>query len=89
MSLLKRFKPTQTARHFNMDKVKGYADKMRKGTWDWSKGKIIVDKAGNIMSGHHRVLAAEQAGVSIPKSAIFRTGFLTQRVVQSWADILK
>ena len=82
------FKPTQTARHFDFAKVDRYADAMRKGTWDWSADKIIVDKVGNIVSGHHRVLAAERAGVQIPESAIFRLNTVTPRPVYDWSDIL-
>ncbi len=33
------------------------------GAWDWTADKIIVDAENNIVSGHHRVLAAEIAGI--------------------------
>ncbi|WP_437316414.1 hypothetical protein [Sorangium sp. So ce385] len=53
-----------------MDKVDEYAEMMRNRAWNWSEYNFIVDKAGNIVSGHHRVLAAERAGVEIPERAI-------------------
>jgi len=85
---LSKYKPTQTARRFDMAKVDEYAALMREGKWDWSADKIIVDKAGNIVSGHHRVLAAERAGVEIPDSAVFRLETTTARPVYKWSDIL-
>jgi hypothetical protein len=85
--VLSKYKPTQTARRFDMAKVDEYAAMMREGKWDWSADKIIVDKAGNIVSGHHRVLAAEKAGVEIPESAILRLETTTGRPVYKWSDI--
>lgn len=86
--LTKQFKPTQTRRHFDFDKVDRYAEMMENRKWDWSMDKIIVDTEGNILSGHHRVLAAEKANVPIPESAIFRVDGVTPRPVYDWADIL-
>jgi len=63
---------------------------MRNGTWDWSLNKIIVDPEGNIMSGHHRVLAAELAGLpEIPKDSIHLATSVTRRPVYAWSTILK
>jgi hypothetical protein len=63
---------------------------MREGTWDWSRplDKIIVDESGNIMSGHHRVLAADMAGVEIPETSIYITKTPNPRPVTSWPEIL-
>ncbi|WP_433936322.1 SpvB/TcaC N-terminal domain-containing protein [Sorangium cellulosum] len=88
VSPTKLFKPTQSARHFDFAKVDRYAEAMRNGTWNWSADKIIVDRSGNILSGHHRVLAAERAGVNIPESAIHRLNTVTPRPVYNWADIV-
>ncbi|WP_437334532.1 hypothetical protein [Sorangium sp. So ce394] len=71
-----------------MAKIDEFAEMMRNRAWDWSKDKIIVDKAGNIVSGHHRVLAADRAGVEIPESAIHRLDSVTPRPVYDWKDIL-
>ncbi|WP_438006556.1 hypothetical protein WME89_49635 [Sorangium sp. So ce321] len=78
----------ESARHFDSAKVDRYAEAMRKGTWDWSADKIIVDRSGSIISGHHRVLAAERAGVNIPENAIHRLNTVTPRPVYDWADIV-
>jgi DNA-binding GntR family transcriptional regulator len=87
-SLLSRFHATQTARHFNFAKVKQFAEAMLRGKWDWARDpKIIVDKLGNVVSGHHRILAAERAGVQIPESAIHRLPSVTPRPVQPWPTV--
>ncbi|WP_437755251.1 RHS repeat-associated core domain-containing protein [Sorangium sp. So ce1389] len=88
VSPIKLFKPTQSARHFDFAKVDRYAEAMRKGTWDWSADKIVVDRSGSIISGHHRVLAAERAGVNIPENAIHRLNTVTPRPVYDWVDIV-
>lgn len=58
--------------------VAEYAELMKAGKWDWSRGARIelgTGKGGEtvILEGHHRVLAAQQAGVKIPASAFERT----------------
>ncbi len=83
------FKPTQLATKMDLKKVDQFSDMMKSGKWDWSKSKIIVDKNGALMSGHHRVVAAEKAGVKIPESAIHRFDGVTERVVHEWSDVLK
>jgi len=59
--------------------VSEYALLMKSGKWDWSRGARIelgVGRGGEtvILEGHHRVLAAQYAGVKIPASAFARTG---------------
>lgn len=49
--------------------------------------KIIVDPSGNVLDGHHRVLAAQIAGVAIPESAIYRTSVAATKPVVSWETI--
>lgn len=58
--------------------VAEYAELMKAGKWDWSRGARIelgTGKGGEtvVLEGHHRVLAAQQAGVKIPASAFART----------------
>jgi hypothetical protein len=62
---------------------------MARGSWDWAKNQIIVDKLGRIMDGHHRVLAAYRAGVGIPESAIIQLDQLTVRPEYQWSAILQ
>ena len=83
-----QFKPTQSAKKMDLQKINEYAELMEKGKWDWSIDKIIVDKNGNLMSGHHRVVAAAKAKVEIPESAIFRLETETLRLTYSWSEIL-
>ena len=88
--MLDAYRPTQSARKFDFEKVTDYAKMMGPGgAWDWSLGKIIIDSEGHIVSGHHRVLAAEIAGLpAIPESAIFRLNYVTPRPVYEWSVIL-
>ena len=83
------FKPTQSAARMDLDKIGQFADKMKNGKWDWSTTKIIVDRNGALMSGHHRVVAAAKAGIDIPHSAIHRFDGVTLRTVHEWSDVLK
>ncbi|MCX5797789.1 MAG: hypothetical protein NTY77_20050 [Elusimicrobia bacterium] len=71
--------------------VAEYAQRMKAGRWDWSRGeKIIlgVDGRGGrvIIEGHHRYMAAKLAGVKIPDSAFS----VTRRpwVPSSWEDVV-
>jgi len=53
--------------------VERYAKAMREGTFNWSLDKIVIIRAPNgmfIQEGHHRILAAQLAGVGIPESSI-------------------
>ena len=66
---------------------------VRNGEWDWHGEQaklqpIIVDKNNNIQSGHHRVLAADKAGIQIPETAIQRLCTESPRPVYDWVDIL-
>lgn len=81
------FKPTQLGSKMDMRKVDEYAELMKNGKWDWSIDKIIVGKNGELMSGHHRVVAAQKAGVEIPESAIFRFKGTIERTVYDWSDL--
>jgi hypothetical protein len=62
--------------------------KNKKFNWNNMDHPIIVDPKGNIMSGHHRILAAQKAGVKIPKNAIIKYPKVTERVIYSWDDVL-
>jgi RHS repeat-associated protein len=83
------YHPTQPRSKFDFAKVDQYAQEMKAGRWNWNSKleKIIIDPNGNILSGHHRVLAAEKAGVTIPESAIYRTKSHAITVYK-WEDIL-
>ena len=82
--------PTQSA--VEASKVNAYAYDMTAGNWQWlplnRQNPIIVDQAGKIMSGHHRLVAAQIAGVTVPAAAIQRFPGMTFRPVKAWRYVL-
>lgn len=72
-------------------KVNAYAGAMADGNWQWlplnRRNPIIVDQGGKIMSGHHRLVAAQIAGVSVPEAAIQRFPGMTSRPIKAWRDV--
>jgi hypothetical protein len=80
--------PSQTT--VNLELAQKYAAEMSAGRWDWNDPvrKIILDPNGNIMSGHHRVVAAKLAGITIPESGIYRsTTFQIPDKIRAWSDM--
>jgi hypothetical protein len=64
----KGLKPTQTKQRFDKAKINDMAEAMKDGTIDWnqsSKQPVILGPAGQILSGHHRVVAAHLAGIDL------------------------
>jgi hypothetical protein len=58
--------------------VSEYSLLMKSGKWNWASGPRIelgVGQSGEtvILNGHHRVMAAQVAGIKIPESAFLRT----------------
>ena len=72
-------------------KVNAYADNMAAGNWQWlplnRRNPIILDQAGKIMSRHHRLVAAQSAGVAVPEAALQQFPGLTSRPVKAWHDV--
>ena len=72
-------------------KVTAYADEMANGNWRWlplnRQNPIILDQSGKIMSGHHRLVAAQAAGITVPESAIQRFRGMTSRPAKLWRDV--
>ena len=72
-------------------KVNAYADNMAVGNWQWlplnRRNPIVLDQAGKIMSGHHRLVAAQVAGVVVPEAVIQRFSGVTSRPIKSWRDV--
>ena len=72
-------------------RVNAYADDMRAGKWAWlpinRRNPIIVDAQGNVMSGHHRLVAARLAGVGVPDAAVVRFPGVTARTPRTWSDV--
>lgn len=81
--------PSQTT--VKLDVAQQYAAEMKAGRWNWNDPvrKIIIDPKGNIMSGHHRVVAAELADIKIPESGIYRSSTLqVPEKVRAWSDVI-
>jgi|GEM_PF-1212917 len=72
-------------------KVNSYADEMAKGNWRRlspnRQNPIILDQSGKIMSGHHRLVAAQIAGLTVPELAIQRFPGMTSRPVKLWRNV--
>ncbi|MBV9848124.1 MAG: hypothetical protein JO250_00410 [Armatimonadetes bacterium] len=72
-------------------RVNAYARDMAAGDWTWlppnARSPIIVDRAGNIMSGHHRLVAARLAGVDVPEAAVMRFPGVTSRPSRPWDSV--
>jgi hypothetical protein len=88
-------KPTQTKPHFDRDKINTMAEAMKDGSFAWDKASlqpIILGPAGEILGGHHRVIAAHLAGIDLgavpgPSSQVQRLP-VSFRPVSDWIDVL-
>ena len=66
----KGLKPTQKKQHFDRDKIDKMVAAMQDGSFDWNKAglqPVILGPNGEIMGGHHRVIAAHLAGIDLMK----------------------
>jgi len=64
----KGLKPTQTKHQFDRDKIDKIVNAMKDGSFDWGKASlqpIILGPNGEILNGHHRVIAAHLAGIDL------------------------
>ena len=88
-------KPTQTKPHFDPDKINQMVDAMKDGSFDWRKASlqpVIVGPNGEILGGHHRMIAAHLAGIDLaavpgprPQMQRLPKNF---RPVSAWIDVL-
>ncbi len=91
----KGLKPTQGKQHFDRDKIDVMADAMKDGTFDWNAASlqpVILGPNGEVLGGHHRVIAAHLAGVDLtavqgPRSQVQRLA-RNYRPVVCWVDVL-
>jgi len=91
----KGLKPTQPKNRFFQDKINKMVDAMKDGSFDWNKSSfqpVILGPNGEVMGGHHRVIAAHLAGIDLtvvpgPRPQVQR---LPQnfRPVSDWIDAL-
>ena len=64
------FTPTQGKQHFDRDKIERMVDAMRDGSFDWNRASlqpVIIGPNGEVLGGHHRVVAAHLARVELTK----------------------
>lgn len=60
--------PTQGKHHFNRATIDKMTDAMKDGSFDWHKAglqPVILGPGGQVMGGHHRVIAAHLAGIDL------------------------
>lgn len=89
------FIPTQVRRHFDPEKIKAMVAAMAAGTFDWTAAglqSVILGPAGEVINGHHRVVAAYLAGIDLaavpgprPQVQLVPRNF---RPTYDWLDVL-
>jgi hypothetical protein len=91
----KGLKPTQKKQHFDRDKIDKMIEAMQDGSFDWIKAglqPVILGPNGEIMGGHHRVIAAHLVGVDLtavpgPRPQVQRFP-RNYRPEEQWMDVL-
>jgi len=91
----KGLKPTQTKQHFDRDRINMMVDAMQDGSFDWNKSSlqpVILGPNGEVLGGHHRVIAAHLAGIDLiaipgPRPQIQRLP-KNFRPISDWIDVL-
>ena len=89
-------KPTQSKPNFDRDKINKMVEVMQDGSFDWNTASlqpVIMGPSGEIMGGHHRVIAAHLAGVDLrkvpgPRPQVQRLPH-NYRQVEQWEDVLR
>jgi hypothetical protein len=88
-------KPTQTKQHFDRDKINTMVEAMKDGSFDWHKASlqpVILGPNGEVLGGHHRIVAAHLAGIDLaavpgPRPQVQRLP-INYRSVSDWIDAL-
>ncbi|HTU90230.1 MAG TPA: ParB/RepB/Spo0J family partition protein [Gemmataceae bacterium] len=91
----KGLKPTQKKQHFDRDKIDKMIEAIQDGSFDWNKASlqpVILGPNGEIMGGHHRVIAAHLAGIDLtavpgPRPQVQRLP-KNYRPEELWIDVL-
>jgi allophanate hydrolase subunit 2 len=88
-------RPTQAKQHFDRAKIDRMAEAMVNGSFDWNKSSlqpVILGPDGEVMGGHHRVIAAHLAGIDLAAIAGARPQVHTLpknfRPLSRWIDVL-
>ena len=88
-------KPTQAKQHFDRDKINRMAEAMKDGSFAWNRASlqpVILGPNGEVLGGHHRVVAAHLAGIDLntvpgPRPQVQRLP-MSFRPVSDWIDVL-
>jgi hypothetical protein len=62
--------PTQGKQHFDRATIDKMVEAMKDGSFDWNKAglqPVILGPGGEVLGGHHRVIAAHLAGIDLTK----------------------
>ena len=88
-------KPTQAKQHFDRAKIDRMDEAMVDGLFDWNKSSlqpVILGPNGEVMGGHHRVIAAHLAGIDLSAVSGSRPQVQTLpktfRPLSRWIDVL-
>lgn len=91
-------RPTQPKSVFDRDKIEAMAQAMSDSTFVWvaaSLQPVILGSNGEVLGGHHRVVAAQLAGIDLtampgPRPQAYRMGanFPIARPLYDWTDVL-
>jgi hypothetical protein len=91
----KGLKPTQAKSQFDRDKINQMVDAMKDGSFDWNRASlrpVILGPNGEVMGGHHRVIAAHLAGIDLATVPGSRPQVqrlpMNMRPVYEWIDVL-
>ncbi|MBI1832878.1 MAG: hypothetical protein HYR84_15675 [Planctomycetes bacterium] len=88
-------KPTQAKKNFKRAKLDKMIEAMITGSFDWGMASlrpVVIGLDGEILGGHHRIIAAHLAGIDLTTVPGPRPQIQTVphcfRVVYSWIDVL-
>ncbi len=87
------FKPTQDRSKMRKADIELIADALTKDADAfWAAvapfKKVIIGADGEVLDGHHRVIASVLAGKPVPLTQIYRFAGSVQRPVFKWIDVL-
>jgi ParB-like nuclease domain len=88
-------RPTQAKQNFDRDKINTMAEAMKDGTFAWHRSSlqpVILGPSGEVLGGHHRVIAAHLAGIDLtaipgPRPQVQRLP-MSFRPASDWIDVL-
>jgi ParB-like nuclease family protein len=88
-------KPTQKKQHFDRDRIERMIEAMQNGSFDWNTASlqpVILGPDGEILGGHHRVIAAYLAGIDLAAVPGQRPQVqrlpINYRPTELWIDVL-